>query len=79
LYKDTIRKQERVITKLEALLEKTLKDTQKARDGMLELEKLRTENIELQQHLKGNPIHGKDFDHDVDRYRREIGVLENLV
>lgn len=46
---------------------------------MLELEKLRTENIELQQHLKGNPIHGKDFDHDVDRYRREIGVLENLV
>jgi hypothetical protein len=27
LYKDTIKKQERVITKLETLLEKTLKDT----------------------------------------------------
>jgi hypothetical protein len=36
-----------VIAKLEALLEKTLKDTQRARDGMLELEKLRTENLEL--------------------------------
>lgn len=47
LFKDTIRKQERVIGKLEVLLEKTLKDTQKARDGMLELEKLRTDNIEL--------------------------------
>jgi K+/H+ antiporter YhaU regulatory subunit KhtT len=47
LYKDTIRKQEKVIAKLESLLEKTLKDTQHAREGMLELEKLRTENIEL--------------------------------
>ncbi len=47
LYKDTIKKQERVISKLEGLLEKTLKDTQRARDGMLELEKLRTENLEL--------------------------------
>ena len=28
-----------------------IKDTQKARDGMLELEKLRTENIELQSAL----------------------------
>lgn len=27
LYKDTIRKQERVISKLEALMERTLKDT----------------------------------------------------
>jgi len=27
LYKDTIKKQERVITKLETLLEKTLKET----------------------------------------------------
>lgn len=53
LYKDTIKKQERVITKLETLLEKTLKDTQKAREGMLELEKLRTENFGLQHALKG--------------------------
>ena len=47
LYKDTIRKQENVIVKLEALLDKTLKETQRAREGILELEKLKTENLEL--------------------------------
>ena len=47
LYKDSIRKQERVISKLEGLLEKTLKDTQSAREVLLEMEKLRTENMEL--------------------------------
>ena len=78
LYKDTIRKQEKVIAKLEALLEKTLKDTQRARDGMLELEKLRTENIELQQALKNNTVNMRDSD-EVDRLRREISLLESLV
>ena len=48
LYKDTIRKQEKVIIKLETLLDKTLKETQRAREGILELEKLKTENLELQ-------------------------------
>jgi len=47
LYKDTIRKQENVIVKLEALLDKTLKETQRAREGILELEKLKTENLDL--------------------------------
>ena len=47
VYKDTIKKQEKVIIKLEALLDKTLKETQRARDGVLELEKLKTENLEL--------------------------------
>lgn len=47
LYKDTIRKQENVIVKLESLLERTLKETQRAREGVLELEKLKTENLEL--------------------------------
>lgn len=78
LYKDTIRKQEKVIAKLEALLEKTLKDTQRARDGMLELEKLRTENIELQQALKQNATSFADSD-EMDRLRREISLLESLV
>ncbi len=78
LYKDTIRKQEKVIAKLEALLEKTLKDTQRARDGMLELEKLRTENIELQQALKNSATNYTDSD-EMDRLRREISLLESLV
>ena len=47
LYKDTIRKQEKVIVKLETLLDKTLKETQRAREGVLELEHLKTENLEL--------------------------------
>ena len=81
LFKDTIRKQERVITKLESLLEKTLKDTQKAREGMLELEKLRTENLELQNSLRqNNPMKGGYGDSDeVDRLRRDVELLENLV
>lgn len=86
LYKDTIKKQERVITKLETLLEKTLKDTQRARDGVLELEKLRTENLELQQALKSNnggpQQYGmsKDVDSDeVHRLRGEVQLLEGLV
>ena len=52
MYKDTIRKQEKVMAKLQALLEKTLKDTQRAREGMIELDKLRTENLELQRIVK---------------------------
>lgn len=87
LYKDTIKKQERVITKLETLLEKTLKDTQRARDGVLELEKLRTENLELQQALKsgGGPqqygmAKGDMGDSDeVHRLRGEVQLLEGLV
>lgn len=56
MYKDTIRKQESVIVKLEALLDKTLKETQKAREGILELEKLKTENLNLQAHMKKGEV-----------------------
>jgi len=56
LYKDTIRKQESVIVKLEALLDKTLRETQRAREGILELEKLKTENLELQTQLKNEAL-----------------------
>lgn len=52
VYKDTIKKQEKVIAKLEKLMETTLKDTQKARTAMLELEQLKTENMNLQKQLK---------------------------
>ncbi len=78
-----------MITKLEGLLEKTLKETQKARHGMLELEKLRTENLELQQTLKqGYPTgagkagkYGSDMmsADEGDRLRKEVHLLENLV
>jgi len=58
LYKDTIRKQEKVIVKLETLLDKTLKETQRAREGVLELEKLKTENLELQGALRNEQVAG---------------------
>lgn len=78
LYKDTIRKQEKVIAKLESLLEKTLKDTQKAREGMIELEQLRTENMELQKMAKQANTNDRAHS-DIQRYRDEIAMLENLV
>ena len=78
LYKDTIRKQEKVISKLEALLEKTLKDTKRAREGMLELEKLRTENLELQRHVKESGKH-RGSASEADRLRSEVQMLETLV
>mmetsp|Transcript_38726 Transcript_38726/g.44333 ORF Transcript_38726/g.44333 Transcript_38726/m.44333 type:complete len:329 (-) Transcript_38726:27-1013(-) len=78
LYKDTIRKQEKVISKLEALLEKTLKDTKRAREGMLELEKLRTENMELQKNAKDiGKFRGSAS--EADRLRSEVQMLETLV
>ena len=52
LYKETIKKQEKVIAKLEKLMESSLKDTQKARSAMIELERIKTENINLQKQMK---------------------------
>ena len=67
-----------MIAKLEALLEKTLKDTQRAREGMLELDKLRTENMELQRVLK-DAQSGDRAGGDLQRYKDEIEMLNNLV
>lgn len=51
-YKATIQKQESVINKLEYLLKKTMADTKSSRDSQLEMERLRTENLELKSRLK---------------------------
>lgn len=45
---------------------------------MMELEKLRTENLELQAALKNSHYNTKDSD-EVDRLRRDISLLESLV
>ena len=76
LYKDTIRKQESVIVKLEALLDKTLKETQRAREGILELERLKTENLDLQSKLKNCEL-------DVNLGERDLakgdpGIIQDL-
>lgn len=45
---------------------------------MLELEKIRTENLELQSALKNNMMAAKDSD-EADRLRQEVRMLESLV
>ena len=65
-----------VISKLEKLLDKTLKDTQMARETVQELERLRTENLELQKRIKETAYGGKDMN---EQARQEIRRLERLV
>lgn len=76
VYRETIKKQETVISKLEKILEKTLKDTQAARESAQELEKLKTENLDLQRRIKENAYGGRDFN---EQSRQEIRRLERLV
>ena len=76
VYRETIKKQETVISKLEKILERTLKDTQAARESAQELEKLKTENLELQRRLKESAYGGKDMN---EQSRQEVRRLERLV
>lgn len=47
MFRDTIKKQEKVIHKLEKLLEATMKDSEKASRRIVEFEKIRTENLKM--------------------------------
>jgi len=76
VYRDTIKKQETVISKLEKILERTLKDTQAARESAQELEKLKTENLELQRRIKESAYGSKDMS---EQSKQEIRRLERLV
>jgi hypothetical protein len=67
-----VRKQEAVITKMEALLSKTMKDTQRAREGVLELEKLKTENLELQSKMKEEYGAGAGDSEELQRLRTQV-------
>lgn len=77
LYRDTIKKQEKVIVRLEHLLENTMKDTEKATKQSLELEKIKSENLELQQRLK-QKVYGKRENEEIERYREEVRKLERI-
>jgi hypothetical protein len=77
LYRDTIKKQEKVIVKLEHLLENTMKDTEKASKQALELEKIKSENLELQDKLK-QKVYGKRENEEIERYREEVRKLERI-
>jgi predicted nucleic acid-binding Zn-ribbon protein len=84
IYRETIKKQEMVITKYEGLLKKTMNDSNKQKESLLELEQLRTENMKLQKELKDLIINipsgtlGKP-NPELDRYKREVDKLESVI
>jgi hypothetical protein len=84
LYRETIKKQEQVIAKLENLLNKTMGDSSKQKESLLELETLRTENLKLQNELKNIIINtapdvlGKS-NPELEKYKKEVLRLENIV
>jgi len=79
LYKDTIKKQEKVIGKLEKLMETTLKDTQKARGALVDFEQLKTENMNLQKQLKEMAFGSDGENTEFERYKQECKKLERIV
>jgi hypothetical protein len=66
LFRDTIKKQEMVIHKLEKLLEATMKDSEKASKRVVEFEKIRTENLKLQDELK-DMAYGAKENEEIER------------
>ncbi|CAK88568.1 unnamed protein product (macronuclear) [Paramecium tetraurelia] len=77
VYKEAVKKQETVISKLEKLMETSLKDAQKARQAQLEVEQLKSENLNLQKQLKGI-VYGEDIG-ELERYKQECQRLEKIV
>jgi len=77
LYRETIKKQEKVIVRLESLLENTMKDTEQAGRQAVELEKIKSENLDLQQRLK-QKVYGKRENEEIERYREEVRKLERI-
>jgi hypothetical protein len=74
-YKDTIKKQELVISKLENILHITVQETKQAREASLELERLRTENMELKRRLGTN----QGYPGNNQQAQKEINRLERIV
>lgn len=84
LYRETVNKQEEVIHKLETLLKKTMNDSNRQKQSLMELEQLRTENLKLQNELKNMVINttpgilGKG-NQELEKYKKEVNKLERLV
>lgn len=84
LYRETIKKQEEVIIKMEALLQKTMSDSERQKDQLFELETLRTENLKLQKELKDFVVNaapgvvGKG-NVELEKSKKEILKLQNVI
>jgi len=89
LYRNTIKKQEEVITQYEIKFKTTTDRLQKQKNQLLEMEQLKTENMKLQKELKDmflnnniNPGQMNKGNNELDKFKREImrqdGVIKSL-
>jgi hypothetical protein len=84
LYRETIKKQELVIQKYETLLKKTVNDSNRQKESLLELEQLRTENLKLQKELKDliiNSVPGTvgKTNPEIEKYKKEVDKLQKII
>lgn len=83
-YRDTVKNQQELIQKLESLLNRTMAENERQKDGLLELEQLRTENMKLQKELKDIVVNatpgviGKG-NIELEKYKKEVKKLEKIV
>ena len=84
LYRETIKKQEEVITKMEGLLKKTMHENERQKDSLLELEQLRTENLKLQKEIKDFVVNSTPGvlgrgNIELEKSKKEINRLQTII
>jgi hypothetical protein len=84
LYRETILKQEEVITKMEGLLKKTMNENERQKDSLLELEQLRTENLKLQKEIKDFVVNSTPGvlgrgNIELEKSKKEITRLQTII
>jgi DNA repair exonuclease SbcCD ATPase subunit len=84
LYRETIKKQEEVITKMEGLLKKTMYENERQKDSLLELEQLRTENLKLQKEIKDFVVNSTPGvlgrgNIELEKSKKEINRLQTII
>ena len=84
LYRETIKKQEEVITKMEGLLKKTMNENERQKDSLLELEQLRTENLKLQKEIKDFVVNSTPGvlgrgNMELEKSKKEVARLQTII
>ena len=84
LYRETIKKQEEVIIKMEGLLKKTMTENERQKDSLLELEQLRTENLKLQKEIKDFVVNSTPGvlgrgNIELEKSKKEIARLQTVI
>jgi chromosome segregation ATPase len=83
LYRETIKKQEEVIVKMEGLLKKTMNESERQKECLMEMDVLKMENTKLQRELKDYVVSndvtviGKG-NTELDKARAELKRLQLL-